>query len=316
MSLCSALAVRERGGAAIGRNVTCKSDKIMANKKAIEDTIFVGDGPEVMGLFDRLKHPERVLGCFCDAEEKEGGGFVRLGSVADAAKYINSNLAVCRVYCGMSCIDSDVVRGIQAACKVRAVKFCAVLPVVNDLDGTFVPMHIGKSLLLTPQAEPLSRLGNLAVKRCLDFLLSALILLTIFPVVYLCKYISIKKLHLGTALRVQTCAGPNGKPFRRLTFRVAEGKMSSGWDELPQLMNVLLGQMSLVGPSPVAVTLDKKADAPDALFSRSYLKAGMTGLARVKGSGRSEGQLAHDLWYIEKWSIWMDVSILVSSIFS
>ena len=240
----------------------------MASKKAVKDTILVGDGPEVVGMFDRLKYPERVLGHFCDAEEGESMGIVRLGGVSDVAKYIDSNPTVCRVYCGTSSIDVDKVRNIQTACKTRAVKFCAVLPVVNELEGTFVPMHIGKSLLLTPQAEPLSIFYNKALKRCLDILLSLLGLLTIFPIVYLFKYIVIKKLQLGAALRTQWCTGPDGKRFRRLTFRIPEGKPHAGWDDLPQLINVFMGQMSLVGPSPLAATEEDAPAASDVRFMR------------------------------------------------
>lgn len=286
----------------------------MASREAIGDIIFVGDGPEVLGLFDRLKHPERVLGYFCDADVKENMGIVFLGRVSDAAKYIDSNPGVFRVYCGMSCIGVDVVRCIQDACKVRAVKFCAVLPVINELEGNFVPMHVGKSLLLTPHSEPLSRFFNAALKRGLDFLLSLVMLLTLFPVVYLCKYIIAKKLHLGTAIRTQWCSGPNGKQFRRFSFRVPEGKVPSGWDYLPELMNVFVGQMSLVGPPPVPETSDGDASMSDSRFHRSYVKSGMAGWRRIEDGDGCKNQITRDIWYTENWSIWQDASILFRSI--
>ena len=94
-------------------------------------------------------------------------------------------------------------------------------------------------------------------------------------------------------------------------------------DELPQLINVLRGQMSLVGPRPHAVAHD---DGYATLIStyafRQHVKPGLTGWAQVNGlRGETsrlelmEQRVAYDLWYIRNWSIWLDLRIIVLTMF-
>ncbi len=90
-------------------------------------------------------------------------------------------------------------------------------------------------------------------------------------------------------------------------------------DELPQLINVLKGDMSLVGPRPHALAHDNKYDKLIATYAyRQHVKPGLTGWAQVKGyRGETKdvsamaARVDHDLWYINNWSIWLDLRILV-----
>lgn len=283
------------------------------SKKEQKDTIFVGDSPEIQSLYGRLKRPERVIGVFCDTEDGDDPHPLRMGGVSEVVNYLEVNPSVHRVYCSMSDLEVDAVRSIQSACKVRAVKFCAVLPAINELDVSFVPMHVGRQLLLTPRPEPLALIHNIMVKRLFDLILSMLLLLTVFPVVYLFKYINVKRMHLGTAIRAQRVVGPNGRRFLRFTFRVPEGVNDGGWDALPQLFNVLTGRMSFVGPAPVPES-HEGATLPSSRMERRYVKSGMTGWAQLLSSdGRSV--LKDDIWYVEHWSLWLDLRILFRSLF-
>jgi putative colanic acid biosynthesis UDP-glucose lipid carrier transferase len=90
-------------------------------------------------------------------------------------------------------------------------------------------------------------------------------------------------------------------------------------DELPQLWNVLKGEMSLVGPRPERPELigDLVRDIPDYL-RRHRVKAGMTGWAQVHGlrgaDSSMEERILCDLFYIENWSVWLDLRILVRTV--
>jgi exopolysaccharide biosynthesis polyprenyl glycosylphosphotransferase len=95
-------------------------------------------------------------------------------------------------------------------------------------------------------------------------------------------------------------------------------------DELPQLANVILGQMSLVGPRPHAVAHDREYEQRIGLYARRHnVKPGITGWAQVHGL-RGETQtddkmakrVAHDLWYIDNWSFWLDVVIMFQTVFA
>jgi undecaprenyl-phosphate galactose phosphotransferase/putative colanic acid biosynthesis UDP-glucose lipid carrier transferase len=94
-------------------------------------------------------------------------------------------------------------------------------------------------------------------------------------------------------------------------------------DELPQLINVIRGEMSLVGPRPHALAHDNHFEnlLQDYAF-RHHVKPGMTGWAQVnglRGATPSVDQIARrvemDLWYINNWSLWLDVQILIKTLF-
>jgi putative colanic acid biosynthesis UDP-glucose lipid carrier transferase len=93
-------------------------------------------------------------------------------------------------------------------------------------------------------------------------------------------------------------------------------------DELPQLWNVVRGEMSLVGPRPHPVALDNRYDELIANYAyRHHVKPGITGWAQVNGyRGETpnvttmEARVMHDLWYISNWSVWLDIRILIRTI--
>jgi lipopolysaccharide/colanic/teichoic acid biosynthesis glycosyltransferase len=93
----------------------------------------------------------------------------------------------------------------------------------------------------------------------------------------------------------------------------------SSLDELPQLWNVLRGEMSLVGPRPHALAHDNHYDALISTYAmRQHVKPGITGWAQVNGHrgetreiGAMRARVEHDLWYIKNFSLWLDVRILL-----
>ena len=95
-------------------------------------------------------------------------------------------------------------------------------------------------------------------------------------------------------------------------------------DELPQLINVLLGQMSLVGPRPHAMVHDHQFDRLIADYAgRQKVKPGITGWAQVNGwrgvtdtDEKIRGRVEHDIYYINNWSLELDIRILLLTIFS
>jgi exopolysaccharide biosynthesis polyprenyl glycosylphosphotransferase len=147
----------------------------------------------------------------------------------------------------------------------------------------------------------------------------------------------------GPVFYAQERMGLDGKPFWCIKFRSmcqdAE-KDGPGWtteddprrtklgellrrtnlDEFPQLINVLLGQMSLVGPRPERpIYVEQFRRSIPRYMERHREKAGITGWAQInglRGDTSISERLKYDLWYIENWSLWLDIKILLRTPFS
>ncbi|MDD5044129.1 MAG: exopolysaccharide biosynthesis polyprenyl glycosylphosphotransferase [Candidatus Omnitrophica bacterium] len=187
-------------------------------------------------------------------------------------------------------------------------------------------------------------LGNTGrlIKRVFDLIFSGLALIIFFPL-FLFIAILIKLGSRGPVFYVQKRMGLNGMIFDMYKFRTmipdAEAKTGpvvteredkritrigrylrkSNLDELPQLFNVFIGQMSLVGPRPERLEFSGmiKEKMPTYMF-RYRMKSGMTGLAQIRGyrGGEfSEERLGSDLEYINNWSLGEDVLIILKTIF-
>ena len=132
-------------------------------------------------------------------------------------------------------------------------------------------------------------------------------------------------------LRFRTMSGSEDRDLIGLGFRVDQGMTRVGWFlcrtaliELPQLINVLRGDMSIVGPSPHSLAnsgynRSSIADYPH----RFRVKPGMTGWAQIHGLGGEKHtleiagtQLRYDLEYADTWSVWLDFKIIAASLFS
>jgi Undecaprenyl-phosphate glucose phosphotransferase len=182
---------------------------------------------------------------------------------------------------------------------------------------------------------------RLAVKRLFDLVVSFAGLVVLSPL-FLVVAVLIKLESPGPVFYTQERMGLDGRPFRMLKFRSMseDAEMSGpGWttpddprrtrfgafmrrlniDELPQLINVLLGRMSLVGPRaerPFYVEQFKKSIP--GYMNRHREKAGITGWAQInglRGDTSIEERTKYDLWYIENWSLFLDFKILVRQLF-
>lgn len=179
----------------------------------------------------------------------------------------------------------------------------------------------------------MARQFQLALKRAMDIVLSA-IGLTLLALPFMIIAIAIKRDSQGPAFFGQERVGRGGKPFRAWKFRtmvvhqapgyqVAQGDpritrvgrllRDWGFDELPQLINVLLGPMSLVGPR----ALPYRAEQYDGHQRRRLkMKPGLTGWVVVNGRNRLgwEERMRLDVWYIENFSLWLDLVILLRTL--
>ena len=134
---------------------------------------------------------------------------------------------------------------------------------------------------------------------------------------YILKFRSMRVMEDGRAMRQAQVGDDRITPIGRFIRRTSI-------DELPQLINVLRGEMSLVGPRPHAISHDVELSSKFALYAqRQRIKPGITGWAQVNGyrgdtstQDKIEGRTLHDLYYAENWSLLLDVWIVILTVFS
>jgi Undecaprenyl-phosphate glucose phosphotransferase len=184
---------------------------------------------------------------------------------------------------------------------------------------------------------------NNVLKRTFDLVVGAAALLVAAPAMALIA-VAVKLTSPGPVLLRQQRMGLDGRPFTMLKFRTmradAEAETGPVWaspddprrtrvgavlrrfslDELPQLFNVLKGEMSLVGPRPERPVFveDFRRKIPGYML-RHKVKAGMTGWAQIngwRGNTSLEKRIEYDLYYIERWSLALDLKILLQTLWT
>ena len=179
-------------------------------------------------------------------------------------------------------------------------------------------------------------------KRALDIALGGTALLLAAPLLAVAAVLIRLESH-GHPIYRQRRVGRDGQPFELYKLRTmvtdaerlgaglivdagdARITRTGAWlrrysiDELPNLINVLLGDMSLVGPRPEQPTFVRQfRTLVPRYMDRHHEKAGLTGWAQVNGLRGDTSiyeRTKYDLWYIENWSVWLDIKILIRTLF-
>lgn len=228
---------------------------------------------------------------------------------------------------------------------LHALRHCtASIRFVPDLFTLRMINHGVSDVLGMPMYDlstsPMAGMNQL-VKWLEDKILSSLIMLMISPIMFVLA-LGVKLTSPGPVFYRQERVGLNNKPFHMLKFRsmpVDTEKAGVQWggsaakattrfgqfirktslDELPQFLNVLMGDMSIVGPRPERPMFVEqfKEEIPD-YMKKHLVKAGITGWAQVhgwRGDTDLKTRIEYDLYYIENWSIWLDLKIIFMTIF-
>lgn len=194
--------------------------------------------------------------------------------------------------------------------------------------------------ILSVYDSPLNNPGNALLKRFEDIVLSSIILILISPLLIAIAF-GVKLSSPGPVFYKQVRVGWNGKNFNMLKFRSmpvdtetsqvrwggAKDKVTTKFgsfirrtslDELPQFFNVLVGNMSIVGPRPERdIFVEEFRKKIPRYMQKHMVKAGITGWAQVhgwRGDTSLEKRIEYDLHYIDNWSFWMDIKIILLTI--
>ena len=258
-------------------------------------------------------------------------------------EYIKQN-RVDEIYCSLSEIGSAEIKAITkfADNNLKIVKF---IPEQNTiLNKELKRDFYGLVPVLEFRSIPLDDSYNLALKRVFDVVFSTLVIVFVMSWLTPILALLIKFESHGPVFFKQKRNGYNYKSFSCLKFRsmvinkeadliqvrkvddrvtgVGKFMRQTSIDELPQFFNVLIGDMSVVGPRPHMLShTDMYANKVDKFMVRHFVKPGITGLAQVSGfRGEVEsdsdiiGRVKFDIYYVENWSVLLDVKIIIKTI--
>ena len=305
--------------------------------------IIVGDNTAAAKDYVRQVADDPSLGVmvvgYVGDKITEDVGCDKLGSFRDLEKIIDKYK------------PTDVVFAIDAYNKrhlIKLVNMCDdrcirvyFLPVIYGFFKSEKQIEqVGSLPLINIHTTPLDNKANAFAKRLVD-IVGSLILIVVTAPIMLIAAIGTRLSSPGPVLFKQRRVGKMGKTFIMYKFRsmkvndssnvtwttgVDERKTKFGTfirrtaiDELPQLFNVLMGHMSLVGPRPeLPKFVDEFKDTIPLYMVKHYVRPGMTGLAQVKGlrgDTSVEDRIHEDIAYIESWSFMLDIAILLKTPF-
>ena len=233
----------------------------------------------------------------------------------------------------------DELLSLIVRCQSGHVSVKVIPDVYEIMAGEVSVDDLGGLPLLTVRDVAL-RGWRLSLKRVVDLIMSSIGLVLLSPLMMLVAAL-IKLESDGPVFFFQDRVGLDGKDFKIFKFRsmrtnaseesqwtVAEDSRRTGLgrfirrfsiDELPQLINVVLGDMSLVGPRPEQPQfVEQFQESIPRYMERHREKAGITGWAQVnglRGDTSIEDRTRYDLWYVENWSLWLDFKIIIRTVF-
>ncbi len=269
-----------------------------------------------------------------------------LGKLRDLDRIANHE-TIDEVVIALPKADENTISELVTECENRCIRV-ALLPREDLSYGPLASRtieRVGDFSLVRMREAPLDQWGNRTLKRTFDVLFSSIVLVTIFPVVFIVSAILIKLGSRGSIFFRQARTGEDGQTFICYKFRTMQedegkahriqatkddprltafGKMlrRTSMDELPQFWNVLRGEMSVMGPRPHMLkhTEDYRKIIAQYMV-RHFVKPGLTGWAQVNGyRGATENpnamqrRIEHDLYYIENWTVLLDLTIVARTI--
>ena len=305
-----------------------------------EHYILVGNGHQAKQYLEDLAHAPYsgvVIDGYVSKVEKPGLGRC-LGSY-EALESIVDSLSPDGLVVALEPHETQFMQYVMDTAGKEGI-YLQMIPFFND----YYPAHptfdlVGKTKLINLRATPLEEEGNALAKRLMD-IIGSLMLIVLFSPVMLAVAIGVKLSGSGSVIFCQERVGRNKKPFVMHKFRsMRDNTAHDAWtvrndarrtgfgrfirkyslDELPQLFDVLVGNMSLVGPRPELPRYVRqfKEDVPLYLV-RQQVRPGMTGWAQVhglRGDTSIEKRVEYDIWYIENWSLGLDIRILLKTAF-
>jgi Undecaprenyl-phosphate glucose phosphotransferase len=323
--------------------------KIYRRKGGNRRTVaLVGDGSNMVELYEEMTADPtsgfKVVGYFAEhPSDNYPKECCYLGTPQEVIPYLKKSKAE-QLYCGLASSHSKEILPIISYCENNLIHFYSVPNVRNYLKRRMHLELIGNVPVLDIRQEPLAQPENRLAKRLFDIVFSLLFLCTIFPIIFIIIGLAIKITSPGPIFFKQKRSGEGNKEFWCYKFRSMRVNKDSdkvqatlndprktrlgnfmrktSIDELPQFINVLLGDMSVVGPRPHMLKhTEEYSKLIDKYMVRHLVKPGITGWAQVTGFRgetkelwQMEGRVERDIWYLEHWTFMLDLYIIYKTV--
>ena len=273
-----------------------------------------------------------------------------LEELVDKLEKIFTTIKVDEAVIAISEGSRHILETIIKVCDKNAVKVHIIPDYHNLVSKRFQLSSFGEFPIITARREPLNEVQWRLVKRAFDiifsFIVTIIILSWLYPLIFIISLIFDR----GPVFFLQNRLGTKNNKFKCIKFRTMKyekvhvdefkpvvendpritkvGKFLRKYnlDELPQFINVFIGDMSVVGPRPHAISYnDLYSKIVDEIRLRQNVKPGITGWAQIHGlrgdvtdeeenQKRTKQRIDYDVWYIENWSFWLDIQIILLTV--
>ncbi|MBQ9765671.1 MAG: undecaprenyl-phosphate glucose phosphotransferase [Lachnospiraceae bacterium] len=322
-------------------------ERYRANAYNLKHVILVGYSRAAEGYIDRMyETPElgyKIHGILDNLRAKgaEYRGVPVLGELAILGELLETN-DVDEIVITLGLSEYDYLESIVSQCEKSGVhtKF---VPDYNNIIPTkpYTEDFLGLPVI-NIRHVPLTDPSNRMIKRAFDVVVGS-IALVVFSPIMIVTALAIKLTSKGPIIFAQERVGLHNKPFKMYKFRSMEVQRDqeekSAWtkkndarvtkvgkiirklsiDEFPQLINVLKGEMSLVGPRPERpFFVEKFKEEVPRYMVKHQVRPGMTGWAQIngyRGDTSIKKRIEYDLYYIENWSLLLDIKIMILTVF-
>ena len=310
--------------------------------------VIVGSNTTANHLFETISSDVgfgyHIMGFFADEIHPETPADLIRGSLGSLEAYV-AEQNIDEIFCALPGDNVEAITQTLRIAETHVAQYYYVPQVSRYVSRNYDMYALGTIPVMSVRHQPLTRLTNRIAKRAFDIAMSA-IFLVFSPLIFIPVGIAIKLSSPGPIFFKQKRTGYRGREFNCYKFRTMRPNANADTqqatkndprktrlgnflrrtsiDELPQFINVLLGNMSVVGPRPHMLKHTEQYSALiDKYMVRHYIKPGITGWAQINGyRGQTEElwqmerRVECDVWYIENWSTMLDLKIIFRTVYN
>jgi undecaprenyl-phosphate galactose phosphotransferase/putative colanic acid biosynthesis UDP-glucose lipid carrier transferase len=305
--------------------------------------LLIGMNKNIATLIEKIylnpNYGFQIAGLLTDAKVSDELKQFHKGSLSEITAFLEAN-NVDEIIISLPYQKSKLINDLFRYADNNMIRVRVIPEFSEYLSQAFSIDYVENIPIMKLRSEPMNSFTNRVLKRFFDVVFSLLVVLVLFSWLFPIIAMIIKWTSKGPVFFVQDRTGKDGKAFRCLKFRSMTVNLESdnvqatkndarvtkfgafmrktSIDELPQIINVLLNQMSLVGPRPHMIKhTEEYRVLVDKFMVRHFAKPGVTGWAQINGfRGETkfvkdmENRAVADIWYIENWSFLLDVKIV------